>query len=201
VYSVDIYSRVRRACLRDGMSAREAGRYFNKDRKTIAKMMKHAVPPGYQRSEVTRRPTLDAYVGTIDEILRNDKALIKKQRHTAKRIFERFAGRARTYGQPDHGDLLRSRTIAANQGGVCASGASCWPFVAGRAIVALDIGVLLGLPWLDMLDVNPHFLCPCLKFPTDVFWAIIRCPAMVCLQTMRGDPDYQRLAPPLYNSV
>jgi len=90
MYSVDIYSRVRRACLKDGMSAREAARYFNKDRKTIAKMLCHELPPGYQRSKAPRRPTLDAYVGIIDEILRSDKALIKKQRHTAKRIFERL---------------------------------------------------------------------------------------------------------------
>ena len=90
MYSVDIYSRVRRACLKDGMSSREAARYFNKDRKTIAKMLRHALPPGYRRSEAPRRPTLDAYVGIIDEILCTDKALIKKQRHTAKRIFERL---------------------------------------------------------------------------------------------------------------
>jgi len=87
---VDIYSRVRRACLKDGMSAREAARIFNKDRKTIAKMLRHELPPGYRRSEAPRRPTLDGYVGIIDEILRTDKALIKKQRHTAKRIFERL---------------------------------------------------------------------------------------------------------------
>ena len=90
MYSVDIYSRVRRACLKDGMSSREAARHFNKDRKTIAKMLRHALPPGYQRSEAPRRPTLDAYVGIIDEILSTDKALIKKQRHTATRIFERL---------------------------------------------------------------------------------------------------------------
>ena len=90
MYSVDIYNRVRRACLKDGMSAREAARYFNKDRKTIAKMLRHELPPGYQRSEPPRRPTLDDYVGVIDEILRSDKALIKKQRHTSKRIFERL---------------------------------------------------------------------------------------------------------------
>ena len=90
MYSVDIYNRVRRACLKDGMSAREAARYFNKDRKTIAKMLRHELPPGYQRSEPPRRPTLDGFVGVIDEILRTDKALIKKQRHTAKRIFERL---------------------------------------------------------------------------------------------------------------
>jgi len=88
MYSVDIYSRVRRACLKDGMSARAAALYFNKDRKTIAKMLRHELPPGYRRSEEPRRPTLDGYVGIIDEILRADKALIKKQRHTAKRIFE-----------------------------------------------------------------------------------------------------------------
>ena len=58
MYSVDIYSRVRRACLKDGMSAREAARYFNKDRKTIAKMLRHELPPGYRRSEPPHRPTL-----------------------------------------------------------------------------------------------------------------------------------------------
>jgi hypothetical protein len=67
MYSVDIYSRVRRACLKDGMSAREAARYFNKDRKTIAKMLSHELPPGYRRSEPPHRPTLNAYVGVIDE--------------------------------------------------------------------------------------------------------------------------------------
>jgi transposase len=90
MYSVDIYNRVHRACLKDGMSAREVARYFNKDRKTIAKMLRHALPPGYRRSEAPRRPTLDDYVGVINEILRTDKALIKKQRYTAKRIFERL---------------------------------------------------------------------------------------------------------------
>jgi DNA replication protein DnaC len=45
---------------------------------------------GYRRSEVPRGPTLDDHVGVINEILRTDKALIKKQRLTAKRIFERL---------------------------------------------------------------------------------------------------------------
>ena len=59
MYSVDIYSRVRRACLKDGMSAREAARIFGKDRKTISKMLRHELPPGYRRSQAPRRPTLD----------------------------------------------------------------------------------------------------------------------------------------------
>ena len=77
MYSVDIYSWVRRACLKDGMSSREVARFFNKDRKTIPKILRHALPPGYRRSEAPRRPTLDGYVGIIDEILCTDKTLIK----------------------------------------------------------------------------------------------------------------------------
>jgi hypothetical protein len=37
-----------------------------------------------------RRPKLDACVGAIDQILEDDQARGKKQRHTAKRIFERL---------------------------------------------------------------------------------------------------------------
>jgi hypothetical protein len=37
-----------------------------------------------------RRPKLDAWTGTIDQILERDKPEGKKQRHTAKRIFERL---------------------------------------------------------------------------------------------------------------
>jgi hypothetical protein len=74
MYSVDIYNRVRRACLKDGMSAREAARYFNKDRKTIAKMLRHALPPGYRRSEAPRRPTLDDYVGVTGISEQSDEA-------------------------------------------------------------------------------------------------------------------------------
>ena len=77
MYSVDIDNPVRRACLKDSMSAREAAQYFNKDRKTISKKLRHTLPPGYRRSEVPHRPTLDYYVGVIDEIMRTDKALIK----------------------------------------------------------------------------------------------------------------------------
>jgi hypothetical protein len=57
MYSVDTYICVRRACLKDGMSAREAACFFNKDRKTIAKMLRHELPPGYRRSDGRLNPT------------------------------------------------------------------------------------------------------------------------------------------------
>ena len=90
MYSVELYSRVRRACHVDGMSERAAGRYFGIDRKTVSKILKHSVPPGYRREGQPARPKLDPFVAIIDQILEEDKSRIKKQRHTAKRIHERL---------------------------------------------------------------------------------------------------------------
>ncbi len=90
MYSVELYRRVRRACHVEGMSQRAAARHFGIDRKTVSKILKHSVPPGYRRQGAARRPKLDRFIPVIDQILEEDKARIKKQRHTAKRIFERL---------------------------------------------------------------------------------------------------------------
>jgi transposase len=74
----------------EGMSEREAARQFGLARETVRKMVRYSVPPGYRRQQPVRRPKLDAWTGMIDQILEQDKAEGKKQRHTAKRIFERL---------------------------------------------------------------------------------------------------------------
>ena len=90
MYSVDLYARVRRACHVDGLSKSAAGRLFGIDRKTVAKILEHSVPPGYRRAKPPARPKLDPFVPIIDQILEDDKSQLKKQRHTATRIFERL---------------------------------------------------------------------------------------------------------------
>ena len=87
---MELYARVRRAVVVDKMSEREAARQFGLARETVRKMLRYSVPPGYRRQQAVRRPKLDAWVGTIDQILEADKAEGRKQRHTAKRIFERL---------------------------------------------------------------------------------------------------------------
>src|SRR5271163_4200556 len=72
------------------MSEREAAKQFGLARETVRKMLRYSVPPGYRRQQPARRPKLDAWVGAIDQILEDDKAEARKQRHTAKRIFERL---------------------------------------------------------------------------------------------------------------
>jgi len=53
-------------------------------------MLQYAVPPGYQRQQPVKRPKLGPWVGIIDAILDEDKQRPVKQRHTAKRIFDRL---------------------------------------------------------------------------------------------------------------
>ena len=86
---VELYARVRHACHVEGLSQREAARRFGIDPKTVAKMLRHAVPPGYRRSKPPARPKLDGFTATIDQIVTADQSAPSKQRHTAKRIFER----------------------------------------------------------------------------------------------------------------
>ena len=90
MYSVELYSRVRRACHVDGMSERAAAGHFGIDRKTVSKILKHAVPPGYRRNGPPARPKPDPFIPLINQILEEDKSRLKKQRHTARRIYERL---------------------------------------------------------------------------------------------------------------
>jgi hypothetical protein len=53
-------------------------------------MLRYAVPPGYQRQQPVKRPKLGPWLSAIDAILEEDKRRPAKQRHTAKRIFERL---------------------------------------------------------------------------------------------------------------
>src|SRR5271154_1485574 len=72
------------------MSIRQAAREFGLSRKTIRKMMQFSLPPGYARKKPVVRPKLGPWLGVIDQILVDDQSQPKKQRHTAKRIWDRL---------------------------------------------------------------------------------------------------------------
>lgn len=71
---MELYARGRRAVVVDKMSEREAARRFRLARETVQEMLRYSVPLGYWRQQPVRRPKLDAWVGTIDQILEQDKA-------------------------------------------------------------------------------------------------------------------------------
>jgi len=90
MYKVLSYETVRRAVFVEGLSRSQAAKRFGKDPRTIKKMCEFSAPPGYRRAKAPVRPKLDPYLGVIDAILAADLAAPVKQRHTAKRIFQRL---------------------------------------------------------------------------------------------------------------
>jgi transposase len=117
MFRVEIYGRVRRAVRVEGRSQRAVAREFGLSRETVRKMLEYAVPPGYQRQQPIKRPKLGPWLGVIDAILADDKQRPVKQRHTAKRIFDRlkdehgFTGGYTIVKDYVRGEQVRSREM------------------------------------------------------------------------------------------
>ncbi len=65
MYQVEMYLRLRRACMVEGVSVREASRVFGLHRDTVRKMLEYSVPPGYRRQGPPRKPKLEPFTGVI----------------------------------------------------------------------------------------------------------------------------------------
>jgi transposase len=90
MFAVESYAAVRRFVFVEGHSRREAARVFGLSRETVSKMCRFSAPPGYVRARPATKPKLGPLVGIVEAILEADRTAPVKQRHTAKRIFERL---------------------------------------------------------------------------------------------------------------
>jgi transposase len=90
MYAVEVYATVRQLVFNEGRSRREVARLLGLSRDTVAKMCRYAAPPGYVRTKPVARPKLGALIGVVDAILDADRTAPPKQRHTAKRIWQRL---------------------------------------------------------------------------------------------------------------
>jgi transposase len=88
---MQVWTEIRRRVLVEKVPKRQICREYQISHHTLAKMLQNVEPTGYQQRPGERpRPKLGAFLGVIDQILEDDKTAPKKQRHTAKRIFERL---------------------------------------------------------------------------------------------------------------
>ncbi|MGA3354806.1 MAG: hypothetical protein ABSD85_16735 [Acidimicrobiales bacterium] len=84
------WTEIRHKVLVNGVSKRSVCREYGLGWWTLYKILTHPEPPGYRVSAERSRPKLGEFLGVIDEILEADKTAPVKQRHTARRIFERL---------------------------------------------------------------------------------------------------------------
>ena len=86
---MEIWVEVRRRVLTGELSKRAACREYEIHWQTLEKILSHSEPPGYQKTK-PRSSIVDPFVPIIEEILKSDRQVHRKQRHTARRIFERL---------------------------------------------------------------------------------------------------------------
>jgi len=81
---------IRRRVLVEGVSKRQILRETGMHWRTLEKVLANPEPPGYRIKVPRPRPKLGPFLVRIARILEEDKGCPRKQRHTAKRIFERI---------------------------------------------------------------------------------------------------------------
>lgn len=172
---MEVYARVRRAIQVDGMSQREAARQFGLARKTVRKMLAFSIPPGYGRKKPVVKPKLGPWLGIIDQILEDDKTQPKKQRHTAKRIWDRLkAEHAFTGGYTVVKDYVRDARVRHKEVFV--------PLAHPPGDAQADFGEALVV--IAGVEQKAHFLCMDLPQSDDSF--VVAFPAENTVSFLEG---------------
>lgn len=87
---MEMWTKVRRSVLTGKLSKRQACKKYEIHWETLEKILTNPEPPRQRRPAERTKPVIGPWLPVIHEILEADKESPKKQRHTAKRIFERL---------------------------------------------------------------------------------------------------------------
>jgi transposase len=87
---MEIWAEIRRRVLAGEISKRAACRHYDIHWQTLKKILEHDEPPGFRPTVPRAKPTLGPFLPVIHAILEADRQAPKKQRHTARRIFDRL---------------------------------------------------------------------------------------------------------------
>jgi Transposase and inactivated derivatives len=100
---VEQFEQIRRDHVREGLSIRELARRHGVHRRAVRQALESAIPPPKRSPEGRPAPRLGRYRAVIDEILRADREAPRKQRHTARRIWQRLVA--------EHGAEVSERQV------------------------------------------------------------------------------------------
>lgn len=99
---MELFEQIRRAHEREQLSKRELARRFRTHRRNVRQALTSAVPPARQTAE-RESPVLGPWKPVIDGWLAADALAPKKQRHTARRVWQRLV--------EEHGVVVGESTV------------------------------------------------------------------------------------------
>jgi len=88
--TVEHYELIRREVEINGKSQRQVAKELGHSRKTVAKVLKFRIPPGYQLTQPRIKPVLDPVRHILDAWIEQNKTARCKQRQLAKKMYERL---------------------------------------------------------------------------------------------------------------
>jgi len=101
---VELFERIRRDRRVEGLSIRELADRHRVHRRMVRQALASAVPPPRKVYPRRARPAIEAYVEVIDGWLLADRDVPRKQRHTARRVWQRLVA--------EHGARLAEVTVS-----------------------------------------------------------------------------------------
>jgi transposase len=87
---VELFEQIRKDRRAEGVSIRELAGRHRVHRRTVRQALESAVPPPRKLYPQRPRPAIDQYAPVIDAWLLADKDVPRKQRHTARRVWQRL---------------------------------------------------------------------------------------------------------------
>src|SRR5271156_3012011 len=87
---MELWGRVRHKVLVEGQPKRQVMREEGLAWDTLKKILAHSAPPGYRQKRERRKRKLGEHWDWMEQVLAGDKQVPRKQRHTAKRLWDRL---------------------------------------------------------------------------------------------------------------
>jgi transposase len=109
---MELWSEIRRRVLSGELSRRQAGAEYRLNFRTIAKIVQQPEPKPYRQGQPRDKPTLGPFLPFIHQILEDDQHAPPKQRHTARRIYERLRDE---HDYPGCASIVRAAIAAIKQ--------------------------------------------------------------------------------------
>jgi transposase len=87
---MELWSEIRRRVVTGEISLRQACSEYGLNFRTVRKIVRHPDPPPFRALPPRPKPVLGPFLGILQQILDDDHHAPPKQRHTARRIYERL---------------------------------------------------------------------------------------------------------------